>query len=170
LSISRRSAILSRMSAEPIAPWTAPEWTARTRQILDSYPALLGRELIPRDGSPAEQSERLYFAPCVVVAHGMEADPILNYANRAAVELWETDLATLLRMPSRLTAEPVHRDERARMLQRTREQGYIDDYQGIRVTVSGRRFRIARAIVSRRCDDNGAPAGQAATFDAWEWL
>jgi hypothetical protein len=146
------------------------EWTARSGVILDSYRRLLGRDLIGAEESPARRAEMLWNAAFVVVAHGTQEDPILNYANRAAVTLWETDLATLLRTPSRLTAEPVHRDERARMLQRTREQGFIDDYQGIRITTTGRRFRIHQAIVWNLTDEHGRNQGQAATFSEWEWL
>ena len=155
---------------DPHAPWTDAGWILRTQQILDSFARWLGSELISRTGSPEAQARRLFEAPLVVVAHGTEEDPILNYANRAAVELWETDLATLLKTPSRLTAEPVHRDERAQMLQRTREQGYIDDYQGVRITTRGRRFRIARATVWNVLDAQGHPAGQAAMFRDWTWL
>lgn len=158
------------MPFDPQAPWSDPAWIDRTLVLLNSYARWLGCELTPRDGSPEQQSRRLYEAPFVVVAHGTETDPILNYANRAAVELWEADLPTLLRTPSRLTAEPVHRDERARMLQRTREQGYIDDYQGVRITTSGRRFRIRRAIVWNLLDHEERHCGQAATFSTWEWL
>ncbi|MCA9056486.1 MAG: MEKHLA domain-containing protein [Planctomycetaceae bacterium] len=158
------------MSSPQASPWTSPEWVLRTQVLLDSYARWLGRELIDRSGTPVEQSERLYTAPFVVVAHGTEADPILNYANRVALTLWETDLDTLLALPSRKTAEPMHRDERARMLQRTRECGYIDDYQGIRISTTGRRFLIRQAIVWNLVDVAGANAGQAATFSEWEFL
>ena len=115
-------------------------------------------------------SQRLYEAPFVVVAHGTQADPILNYGNAVALELWEMSLDEFLRTPSRLTAEPVHRDERARMLERTKAQGYIDDYRGIRISKTGRRFLIAQATIWNLTDANAQPAGQAATFSHWELL
>jgi hypothetical protein len=148
--------------------WKSAAWIARTRMILDSYEKWVHKELITRAGSAEEQSQRLFEAPFVVVAHGVEDDPILNYANRAALELWETDLETLLTLPSRKTAEPMHRDERATMLQRTREHGYIDDYQGIRISTTGRRFRISRATVWNLVNGDGTHAGQAAMFSEWE--
>jgi hypothetical protein len=151
-------------------PWEAAGWIARTQVLLDSYSRWLGRELIDRNGTPRDQSRRLFEAPFVVVAHGTQADPILDYANRAALDLWETDLATLLALPSLLTAEAVHRDERARMLERTRRDGYIDDYAGVRITTTGKRFRIERAIVWNLLDAKGGLAGQAATFAEWEAL
>jgi hypothetical protein len=145
-------------------------WIERTRRLLDSYRHWVGQELIQRTGDPLDDSRRLFEAPFVVVAHGEEADPILNYANRAALELWETDLGTLLAMPSRLTAEAVHREERARLLERTARHGYVDDYQGIRIASSGRRFRIERATVWNVLDPSGHKIGQAATFSAWQFL
>ena len=151
-------------------PWLVFNGVAHTQLLLDSFRRVLGRELIPRDGTPEDQAAALYQAPFVVASHGTEADPILNYGNRAALELWEMDAETLRTMPSRKTAEPVHRDERARLLERTSRQGYVDDYQGIRISSSGRRFRIERAIVWNLADAAGNYAGQAATFDTWEYL
>ena len=137
------------------------------QSLLDSFAQRLGRELIPRDGSPVEQAERLFRAPFVVVSHGTEADPILNYGNAAALALWEMTPEELRRTPSRLTAEPLHRDERARLLERTRRDGYVDDYAGVRISKTGKRFRIEQAIVWNLTDSAGVHSGQAATFGHW---
>ena len=48
-----------------------------------------------------------------------------------------------------------------------RRDGYVDDYRGIRISKSGRRFRIEQAIVWNLIDAAGHLHGQAATFDAW---
>jgi len=135
--------------------------------LLDSFARLLGRELISRAGSAAEQADRLHHAAFVVVSHGAQADPILTYGNAAALALWEMTPEEFVRTPSRLTAEPVHRDERARLLDRTRRHGYVDDYAGIRVSKTGRRFRIEQAIVWNLTDARGIHRGQAASFDRW---
>ena len=129
-----------------------------------------GGELLAPRGTSLEDARALFEAPFVVVSHGTEVDPILNYGNRTALELWEMDVDTLLQTPSRLTAEPVHRDERAKLLQRTTRDGFVDDYSGIRITASGRRFLIGQAIVWNLIDEEGQYAGQAATFSTWEWL
>ena len=147
-----------------------PEWVAHTQVLLDSYRRWVGQDLLARDGSPEEQARALYTAGFVVVSHGVEADPILNYANQTALALWELDVPTLVKTPSRLTAEPVHRDERARLLERTTRDGYVDDYRGIRISRSGRRFRIDRATVWNLVDPLGIRVGQAATFSAWQFL
>jgi len=140
---------------------------AHAHLLLESFVRVVGRELIPRTGTRAEQARHLFEAPFVVVSHGIEPDPVLNYGNLAALQLWEMDHAAFVLTPSRLTAEPVHRDERARLLARTLRDGYVDDYQGVRVSRSGQRFRIERAIVWNVIDADGHRHGQAATFDSW---
>jgi hypothetical protein len=138
--------------------------------MLDSFRHWLGRDLIPRTGTPEEQAAAVWTAPFVVVSHGTEADPVLNYGNAAALALWETDLATLTRTPSRLTAEPVHRDERAELMERTRRDGFIADYAGVRVSFTGKRFLIRDAVVWNLRDAAGNYVGQAATFADWRFL
>ena len=86
--------------------------------LLDSHALWLKRELIDRGGGIEAQSQRLFQAPFVVVSHADSDDPILNYGNRQALDLWEMDWPEFTATPSRLTAEPVNRDERARMLRR----------------------------------------------------
>ena len=140
---------------------------AHVQLLLDSFARLLGRELIARNGSAAAQAERLFQVPFVVVSHGTEADPVLNYGNAAALALWEMTWDELTSTPSLHTAEPVHRDERARLLARTREHGFVDDYSGIRIAKTGRRFRIEQAVVWNLTDEAGEHRGQAATFYRW---
>jgi hypothetical protein len=64
----------------------------------------------------------------------------------------------------------MHRAERANFLQRVREQGFITDYSGIRISSKGRRFRITQATVWNIIDAHGNYTGQAATFSKWEFL
>ena len=150
--------------------WLSHGWVEQTQLILDSYRHWLGNELIVRDGSPEQEAEDLFECSFVVVSHGMQADPILNYGNRVALNLWEMDIETFLRTPSRKTAEPVHRDERARLLERTTRDGFVDDYRGVRISSSGRRFFIEHAIVWNLIAEDGRYAGQAATFSKWKEL
>ncbi len=144
-----------------------PYQTSHVQMLLDSFARLVGRELLSRIGPPEEQARRLFEATFVVVSHGTEIDPLLNYGNRSALTLWEMTAEKFHGTPSRLTAEPVHRDERARLLARTAINGFVDDYSGVRISQSGRRFRIERAIVWNLSDATGTPYGQAATFTDW---
>jgi hypothetical protein len=146
--------------------WLVERGTA----LMVSFHRWTGRHLIEPTGDAVLDARRLFEAPFVVVSGGAEADQMLNYANRTALGLWEMDWETLVKTPSRHTAEPMHRDERAEFLRRVRENGFIDDYSGIRISRTGRRFRIRQAIVWNVLDAGGAYAGQAATFSSWEFL
>jgi hypothetical protein len=143
------------------------EWT---QYLLDSYAHWLKKELISRQGSPLEQAERLFTCPLVVVSHGLQEDPILNYGNRTALDLWEMDWDQLTHTPSRQTAEPVNREERARMLYQAKTMGFIADYRGVRISRSGRRFLVDCATVWNVRKPDGTPLGQAATFSTWTFL
>ncbi len=135
--------------------------------LLDSYALWLKRDLVDRTGTPAEQSERLYLAPFVVISHANADDPIFNYGNQRALALWEMTWAELISTPSRLTAEPVHQTERARMLERVAAHGFLTDYRGVRISKTDRRFLVTRATVWNVLDDHGITRGQAATFSHW---
>ena len=129
-----------------------------------------GRELLPGFADPRGLSRAVFEAPFVLVSHGIEVDPILNYGNRAALALWEMSWTELTRTPSRLTAEALNRDERARLLKAVTRHGFIDDYSGVRISKTGRRFWIARATVWNLLTADGQPCGQAARFDEWGFL
>lgn len=140
------------------------------RWLLDSYAFWLKRELIDRTGTIEEQSERLYVSPFVVASHTKAEDPILNYGNQQALALWEGTWEEFTGIPSRLTAEPVNQAERARMLDQVATHGFITDYQGIRISRTGRRFLVQQATVWNVLDDHGTIQGQAATFSRWHPL
>jgi hypothetical protein len=154
----------------PSSPWIEPPLIHWVLLLLDSFSHWTGRDLIPREGTREELSRRLFDAPMVVVSHGTEDDPVLNYGNRMALELWDMSWQQLTQTPSRLTAEPVNQAERAGMLSQARAQGYIDNYRGVRITATGRRFLVERAIVWNVIDGQGGRVGQAATFSQWTWL
>lgn len=138
--------------------------------LLHSFQHWTGRELIPAAGSNKDRGETLFYAPFVVLSHGIQEDPVLNYGNHAALALWEMTWTEFTNMPSRLTAEAVNRKDRARLLDQVKHQGYTDDYRGVRISRSGRRFLVEKATVWNIMDSNGQYAGQAATFDRWTML
>lgn len=138
--------------------------------LVRSYQHWTGRDLLPGVTPGPDLAEQLFTAPFVLVSHGLEPDPVLNYGNQAALTLWEMTWDELTRTPSRLTAEAPNRAERARLLDAVTRHGFLDDYSGVRISKSGRRFRIARATVWNLLTTDGRPCGQAATFDRWEML
>ena len=135
--------------------------------LLASYRALTGRDLLPPDLQSKGQVQALFDAPFAVVSHDTATDPIFNYGNLFALDLFEMTWEEFTALPSRLSAEPVHRDERARLLEEVSRKGFIDNYKGVRIARSGKRFMIENAVVWNLTDDSGDLAGQAATFSAW---
>lgn len=130
----------------------------RIALIAESHSRLTGRALVPPGGD-------LWTLPAVVVAHAMEDDPVFFYANRAALDLFGYPAEDFIRLPSRLSAAPVAREERARLLAQVMAKGFIEDYSGVRTARSGWGIRIERATVWNLIDPKGSKHGQAATFD-----
>ena len=150
--------------------WHADFVITHTQSLARSLKHFTRRELLPGNLPPAELAEKIFHAPFVLVSHGTEANPVLNYGNAAALALWEMSWEELTRTPSRLTAEVPNREERAKLLESVRCRGFIDDYSGVRISKTGRRFKISRATVWNLLSETGQPCGQAAMFDRWEFL
>jgi len=140
-----------------------------TRLILANYRRWLGRDLAGIAGGP-EAAMQLFNAPCAVLSAlgPVASDHAFNYANRTALELFEYSWDELIGKPSSASAEPVHRDERRKLLDEVGRRGFIENYSGIRIGKNGRRFRIEKATVFNLTDDAGHYLGQAATFSRWE--
>jgi hypothetical protein len=157
---------------EPVdAPDESNNYLAEHAQLLtSSYRHWAGRDLVDSGLSATEQARALYEAPFVVASHGTGGDPVFNYANRVALALFETGWPDFAGAPSRLSAEPMERAQRAQFLGSVSRRGFIDDYSGIRISTTGRRFRIRGATVWNLVDAHGAPAGQAVMFRDWEYL
>jgi hypothetical protein len=135
-----------------------------------SFKKWTGRDLFQGNFSANELAQKIFDAPFVVVSHGIQADPVLNYGNRPALTLWEMSWEDFTRTPSRLTAEAPNREERARLLEAVTSKGFSDNYAGVRISKNGRRFRISRAIVWNLTTEGGECCGQAATFSEWKFL
>jgi hypothetical protein len=152
------------------SPWQTDQVIAHTQMLARSLKQWTGRDLLPGIFSTTELAENVFQASFALVSHGTESDPVLNYGNAAALALWEMSWEELTRTPSRLTAEAPNREERARLLARVTTRGFIDDYSGVRISKTGRRFKISRATVWNLLTEDDQPCGQAAMFGEWEFL
>jgi hypothetical protein len=144
------------------ALYHVPAISARVALIAESFARLLHRPLVETHDQDVVAA--LWNAPLAIVAHGVEPDPIFFFGNRVALAAFECDVDGFVQMPSRLSAEAPLRQERQRLLDRVVRDGFIDDYAGLRVSATGRRFRIDSAIVWNLVDAQGASQGQAAAF------
>ena len=148
--------------------WLRPQILDWTQILLDSFNHFLGYQLISRQEDCETQARELFEANFVVVSHGIENDPILNYGNQTALDLWEMNWDSFTQTPSRLTAEPIDRDKRKILLEQVATQGYIDNYSGVRISSTGQRFYIKKTIIWNLVDNSGNECGQAATFSDWQ--
>ena len=158
------------MNSDKYQPWLQPELVKHIQHLCYSFQHWTRTPLIPilSNHSSLEIANLLFNANFVVVSHGTQSDPILNYGNQKALDLWKMDWHTFISTPSRYTAEPIERSEREKLLAQAESQGYISNYRGIRIASNGDRFYIDQAIIWNVVDQEGNHWGQAATFQNWE--
>ncbi len=138
-----------------------------SQHLLNSFKALTGNDLIDRTLSIEIQANNLFHANFVIVSHDTQPDPVFNYGNQTALNLWEFDWAHFVKLPSRLSAEPVAQIDRDRLLLEAKNNGYIQNYGGVRISHTGKRFWIENATIWTVTDRYGNDMGQAATFSKW---
>ena len=90
----------------------------------------------------------LFESSCVVVSHGVEPDPILNYGKSNGLgpvgELsWDREP---IRHPpdSRPSPDPAEREE---CWNAGEIEGYFDGYRGVRISSTGKRFLVEHALI-----------------------
>ncbi len=152
-------------------PWKSPEVVCHTQWLLNSFRHWFGRDLLPdQSAAPETAAHQLFFATFAMLSHGTEPDPVLNYGNQTALNLWEMEWPDFTQMPSRLTAELDLREGRSQLLAAAAQQGYLMGYEGVRISETGQRFLIKQATIWRVFDVKGHVCGQAATFEHWKPL
>jgi hypothetical protein len=136
---------------------------SRLKVLLESFARLTEVPL-------AADAAALWHLPAAVVAHDTQAVPQFIYANARALAQFRMGATPFLRLPSHLSAEAQHRDERAAMLARLKAADLVRGYSGVRIAADGTRFRICDAIIWNLRDEDGVLHGQAAWFDRVEPL
>ncbi len=138
-----------------------------SQHLLNSFKTLTGHELIDRTPSIEIQANNLFNANFVIVSHDTQPNPVFNYGNQTALNLWEFDWEHFVQLPSRLSAEPMAQIDRDRLLLEAKNNGYIQNYSGVRISRTGKRFWIENATIWTVTDRHGNDMGQAATFSKW---
>ena len=143
----------------------------RHAEILQAnYQRYFSEALITSMNAPTSAVEALWCADFAIVSHGVEADPIFNFANQTALELFELSFCMFTTLPSRKSAETVSQTERDTLLAEVSKNGCIENYTGVRVSSTGKRFFIENARVWNLYDSNADYYGQAAMFKSWKRL
>ncbi|EAZ89387.1 MEKHLA domain-containing protein [Crocosphaera chwakensis] len=156
-------------------PWQQEKVIQRTQLILSSFEHWLGRSLFEHFGitevktDAIEVSQQLFEANFIVASHGTQTDPIFNYGNQKALDIWELTWEEFIQTPSRKTAEAIEQQERDRLLAETTEKGY-SRFSTIRITKTGKRFKINNGIVWNVIDNQQTYQGQAAVYSDFYFL
>jgi MEKHLA domain len=158
------------MNIPILFPWQQEVVIRHSQRLLNSFQHWTGHSLLEVSGSPVQIAEALFEAPFPVFSHGIEPDPIYNYGNRKALELWELDWEQLIQMPSRYSAEPLDQEERLRLLNEVTTKGYLINGRGVRISRTGKRYMVSDFTVWNLLDEENQYCGQAATFTQWTSL
>jgi len=140
------------------------------KTLRGSYKKWTGRNMVSDGMTDSEAAEYLYNAPFALLSHNAEDSPIFTYANKTALLLFDLNWEQMTSMPSKHSAEFADQAEREALLNKVRHYGYTDDYRGIRISATGKRFVISKATVWNLVDDQGSFLGQAACFGEWTFL
>ncbi len=157
----------SRQKPTDVQDRSALDLAQHVKILCASYQQLTGKRLAPESVDPVEW---LNLAPFALVSHDTADDPIFNYANRIALQLFEMTWDEFTATPSRLSAAPMDRDKRAVLLEQVARDGYFKGYCGTRIAADGSQFMIRNATVWNLLDERGAYYGQAALIPQWEVL
>jgi hypothetical protein len=158
------------MQKSKIKYWILPEVISHSLHIFDSYKQITGSILFSDSLTAEYKSYLLYHAPFVVVSHGNQEDPIFNYGNLMAQQLWEMRWEEFTKLPSRYSAEPSGMEERQHFLEEVARKGFSDSYSGVRKSKRGIRFRIESVLLWNLKNAEHQHAGQVALFRKWTYL
>ncbi|MBL1261827.1 MAG: MEKHLA domain-containing protein [Thiotrichaceae bacterium] len=144
-------------------------YSDHTSIVLESYYQLTGLT-IGSNEQPEMTAKALFNAPFALISHGIEAEPIFNYANKTATQLFNMRWDEMTALASKYSAEQSNREQRLQLLHEVKQNGYIANYSGVRIAKGGQRFYIEKATVWNLTDVDGAYYGQAAMFAYWHFL
>jgi MEKHLA domain len=137
--------------------------------LLENLQRFTGLDLIREYGFSLDRlGEQIFNAEFYLLSHNCAADPVLNYGNRRVLELWEVSWAELTKMHSSETAKSRDRASRSAIMQQVAAQNYVRGYSGVRVSKTGREFRILDVTIWNSFTSDGKSYGQAAWFKTYE--
>ena len=133
--------------------------------VLENLTRWTGYDLIADYGFARETlGQQIFAANFYLLSQNHADDPILNYGNDRVLQLWEVSWDELTNMRSQDTAKPVDRSTRLAMMERVKSQNYLSGYSGIRISKTGKEFKILDVTIWNVFARNGEPYGQAAWF------
>ncbi|CAL6277191.1 unnamed protein product [Bathycoccus prasinos] len=118
-----------------------------------------------------EAVKALFYAPFVCCSH--DENDTFNYANQAALNLWEFEWDDFIGMPSTKSADGEDEEiqkERRQLLDDALEKGVVYNYNGVRKSKNGKEFMVKDATLWTLVDRDGDKLGQAVKFSKVEYV
>ena len=157
------------MIAENTHPWQQDKIVRHSQLMMSSFERLTGLTLLNYTSSDTDIPQALFEAEFALVSHGIEKDPIFNYGNLKALQLWELSWEDFTSMPSRKSAQEIVQEERNRLLAETTAKGF-SYFSGVRISSSGKLFHIEDGIIWNLINDKNEYCGQAAIYSNHKFL
>jgi len=133
--------------------------------LLSNLKRWTGIDLAEDNGIPVNKlGKGVFEANFCLLSSDLSADPILNYGNQMALDLWEMSWEELTSTRSRDTAKPDKQSDRDGLMRQVNEKNFVTGYSGMRVSKTGREFLIKDVTIWNLFDDDGKPYGRAAWF------
>jgi len=109
----------------------------------------------------------LWTAPCAILAQYELSDTATHFANRCALEVYETDYLGFSPQGQGSHAEKDGQKSANGLFAATNGAGGVAKYSGNLMSCRGNRFRVQHALTWPLIDEAGASHGYAAMFDLW---
>jgi len=138
---------------------------AFVQKVLASHARVTGRPLL-HDFSGRD----IWSGDFALLTHRGDAQAMLNYGNRFALDLWECEWDQFIATPSRATAPEEGRAAREAMMRQVIENGFVTGYEGQRGSRTGRPFLILDVTIWRLLEEDGESFGVAAFFRRYQRL
>lgn len=156
----------SATSGGNAAAYESTDMVFHAMNLGGSYKKRTGEKLLTGDVMVHDAAKALFNAPFCCASH--DAEDTFNYGNKAALALWELGWEEFVGMKSTRSADEedsATQEERRALLDKAASEGLITNYSGVRMSSTGKKFRIENATVWTMTNADGDKTGQAVRFD-----
>jgi len=158
---------------KPAAPYLQTEVIMHNLMMVESYKRKVGKPIMD-DAEIHEIAKLIWEAPYGVISHDMEEDPAnpkYDYANKAALDLFQATWDELIGQPSSCTTEDVNQNiaDRQKLLKQTQDEGTAAVHSYWRKGLKGRSVCISNGLLWNIEAPSGVLIGQAIAIHEWEF-
>ncbi len=152
------------MSSFVPPPYRDASMAPKIELIASSYLRQARRPLVQKSD---DVIAALWTAPCAILAQYELSDAATHFANRCALEVYETDYLGFSPQGQGSHAGKDGQASSNELFSAANHAGGVAKYSGNLMSCRGNRFRVQHAITWPLIDEGGACHGYAAMFDLW---